>query len=79
MWEGKTEDELTTSFSDIFALDMFPVRQLILPFKLDQEFADVLVVRREYANHPRFNELKATLLCRLRPWVEKYSEIRLWE
>ncbi|MCT0215948.1 substrate-binding domain-containing protein [Synechococcus sp. CS-1330] len=79
MWEGKTEDELTTSFSDIFALDMFPIRQRILPVKLEQEFADVLVIRREYANHPRFKVLKATLLERLRPWVEKYPEIHLCE
>lgn len=78
-WEGRTEDELTTSFSDVFCLDMFSVRQHILPVKLEQEFADVLVVRREFTNHPRFNELKATLLERLRPWVEKYPEILLCE
>ena len=78
-WEGRTEDELTTSFSDVFALDMFPIKQRILPVKLEQEFADILVVRREFAHHPRFNELKTTLLRRLRPWVEKYPEIHLRE
>ncbi len=78
-WEVKAENELMTSFSNVFALGMFPFSQRILPFKLEQEFADILVVRREFANHPRFNKLKATLLDRLRPWVEKYPEIRLCE
>ena len=78
-WEGRTEDELTTSFSDVFALDMFPIKQRILPVKLEQEVADILVVRREFAHHPRFNELKSILFDRLRPWVEKYPEIHLCE
>jgi hypothetical protein len=78
-WEGRTEDELTTSFSDVFCLDMFPVRQRILPVKLEQEFADILVVRREYSEHPRLLELKTTPFDRLKPWVEKFPEIRLCE
>ena len=78
-WEGRTEDQLTTSFSNVFCLDMFQSRQRILPFKLDQEFEDVLTVRREFANHPRLNDLKTTLLDRLRPWKKKYPEIRLCE
>jgi hypothetical protein len=76
---GRTEDELTTSFSSVFALDMFPTRRRILPVKLEREFADILLVRREFACHSRLNELKATLLGRLRPWVETYPEIHLCE
>ena len=78
-WEGKTENELTTSFSSVFALDMFADKQRILPIKLEQEFGDVLVVKREYAYHPRFLELKRTLLDRLRPWTKLHPEIRIFQ
>ena len=76
-WEGRTEDELTTSFSSLFSLDMFGIKHRILPLKLDQEFGDVLVVRREFSAHPRLLELKSTLSDRLKPWAQRYPEIRL--
>ena len=78
-WEGRTEDELTTSFSSFFCLDMLAGKHRILPVKLKQEFGDILVVRREYSDHPLLLELKSILLDRLKPWAEKYPEIRLCE
>jgi hypothetical protein len=76
-WEGRTEDDLTTSFSSLFCLDMFAGKQSILPIKLDQEFGDVLVVRREYSDHPRLLELKSTLFDRLKPWAASHPGIRI--
>ena len=76
-WEGRTESELITSFTSIFSLDMFATKQRIIPIKIEQEFGDVLVVKREYADHPRLSQLKVTLMDRLKPWVEKYPEVRL--
>ena len=76
-WEGKTENELTISFSSTFSHEMFACKQRIIPIELNQEFGDVLVVKREYADHPRLSQLKATLMDRLKPWVEKYPEVRL--
>jgi len=78
-WEGRTEDELTTSFSSLFSLDMFGIKHRILPLKFDQEFGDVLVVRREFSAHPRLLELKSTLSDRLKSWAQRYPEIRLCE
>jgi hypothetical protein len=78
-WEGRTENELTTSFSSVFALDMFAEKQRILPIKLQQKFGDVLVVKREYADHPRLLELKCNLLDRLKPWAKLYPEIRVFK
>ena len=76
-WEGRTESELITSFTSIFSLDMFATKQRIIHIKIEQEFGDVLVVKREYADHPRLSQLKVTLMDRLKPWVEKYPEVRL--
>ena len=78
-WEGRTERELTTSFCSLFSLDMFAEKQRVLPVKLHQEFGDVLVVRREYSDHPSLLSLKSTLSDRLRPWKERYPEVRLCE
>ena len=60
-WEGKTEEELTFSFASFFLLDMFGEKCCVSPIELDQELGDILVVRREYADHPRLLELKNTL------------------
>ena len=78
-WEGRTEDELTTSFSNLFSLDMIANKHRILPIKFDQKFGDVLVVRRQYSDHPRFLVLKITLLERLKPWAKLHPDIRLCE
>lgn len=78
-WDSKMDGELTFAFASLFTLDMFGEKRFILPIEFDQKLGDILVVRREYAHHPRFNELKTTLLRRLRPWVEKYPEIHLCE
>jgi len=58
---------------------MFAEKQRVLPVVLDQEFGDVLVVRREFSAHPRLLELKSTLSDRLKPWAQRYPEIRLCE
>ena len=58
---------------------MLAGKHRILPVKLKQEFGDVLVVRRDYSDHPLLLELKSILLDRLKPWAEKYPEIRLCE
>jgi hypothetical protein len=76
LWEERMEAELMTSFSSLLSLDMFAEKQRILPIKLDQEFGDVLVVRRDYASHPRLLQLKNTLFDRLGPWVERFPAIR---
>ena len=76
-WEGRTEHELITAFSTTFSLDMFASKQRIIPIKLEQEFGDVLVVRKEYADHPKASQLKSTLMDLLKPWVEQYPEVRL--
>ena len=76
-WEGRTEHELITAFSTTFSLDMFASKQRIILIKLEQEFGDVLVVRKEYADHPKASQLKSTLMDRLKPWVEQYPDVRL--
>jgi hypothetical protein len=78
-WEGRTEDELTASFSKMFSLDMIADKHRILPIKFDQKFGDILVVRREYSDHPRFLALKSTLLERLKPWAKLHPDIRICE
>lgn len=76
-WEGRNATELTTSFASIFGLDFFDPPQKILPFQLYKEFGDVLVVKREFANHPMCQNLRNALHERLKPWANRYSEIRL--
>ena len=78
-WEGRNETEMTTTFASIFGLALFNETQKILPFKLHQIFGDVLVVKRTFADHPRVHELRKVLRSRLRPWAEKYPEIRVCE
>ena len=78
-WEGRTEDELTNSYSNLFSLDMIANKHHILPIKFDQKFGDILFVRRNYSDHPRFLALKSTLLERLKPWAKLLPDIRFCE
>jgi len=74
-WEGRTERELTTSFTSIFGLASFSPEIKILPLSLEQFFGNILVVRREFAEHPRLKALINILFSRLEPWASQYPEI----
>jgi hypothetical protein len=76
-WEGRNETELTTSFASIFSANLHNSTQRVLPYKLDMECGDFLVVKKEFANHPLCQNLRQVLHDRLRPWAEQYPEIRL--
>jgi hypothetical protein len=76
-WEGRNATELTTSFASIFGASFHNVTQRILPYKLDINCGDFLVVKREYANHPLCQNLRQILHDRLKSWANKYPEIRL--
>jgi hypothetical protein len=76
-WEGRNSTELTTSFSSIFGLDIFGPPQKILPYKLEINLGDILVVKREFANHPLCQNLRQLLHDRLKPWADRFPEIRL--
>lgn len=76
-WEGRTERELTTSFASVFGLESFSHEVKILPFSLNQFFGNILVVRREFAEHQRFRALLGILFSRLEPWADRYPEIML--
>jgi len=76
-WEGRNATELTTSFASVFGMDLYDPPQRILPYKLDIECGDILVVKREFANHPMTHNLSQVLYDRLKPWASQYPEIRL--
>ena len=74
-WEGRWESELLVGYASIFSIDFYPQPQYFLPLQLPLLVGDNLVVKREYAGHPRLLQLLAKLRERLRPWLEANPEL----
>jgi DNA-binding transcriptional LysR family regulator len=74
-WEGRWEAELLVGYASIFSIDFYPQPQYFLPLQLPILVGDNLVVKREYAEHPRLQQLLADLRQQLKPWLEANPEL----
>lgn len=74
-WEGRWEAELLVGYASIFSINFYPQPQYFLPLQLPIQVGDNLVVKREYADHPRLRQLLAHLRQQLKPWLEANPEL----
>ena len=72
---GLTADQLTISYVSSFTLGFYADPMVVLPIDLNHFVGQTLVVRREYANHPRIQSLLVQLKEGCRSFARKYPDI----
>ena len=77
LWEGRVERDLVIGYATAFTIGLFETAQVILPLPPLLEVGDTLVLRREYAEHPRLLELLRHLRLRARALSEQYPDVSL--
>lgn len=76
-WEGRVESELIVGYATAFTLQLFRDPQVVLPVPISLEVGDSLVVRRDFASHPRLLELLARLRATAAALAERHPEVTL--
>ena len=77
LWEGRTADQLTVGYATAFTLQLFPTPQVVLPVSIDLAVGDSVIVRRCYADHPRFLALLGLLRQRVSELAETLPELTI--
>ena len=70
-------DPLAVSPSSLFTIHLFPSKQVVLPLEIPIQVGDSLIVRREYASHPRLAPLLAHLRQTALQLAERHGEVEL--
>jgi hypothetical protein len=73
-WEGKGEQELQVAYATVLS-EQVAGRLVRLPLPLPISSGEALVVRREWAGHPRTLALAELLRRRLEPWAVAHGEL----
>ena len=76
-WEGRISDTLVVGYASAFSLRLFDSPQVVLPLSIDLEVGDTLVVRRDFADHPRLQQLLAQLRLSAVELARLHPEVRL--
>lgn len=74
-WEERWQSELLVGYASVFSIEFYPQPHYSLPVQLPFMVGDNLVVKREFANHPRLLKLLADLRKRLNPWLKAHPEL----
>lgn len=76
-WQRKAlnPSDLVVGYATAFTLSFFPSPQHILPLQIPLEVGDSLVVRRDYATHPRLLQLVEKLRTRAAELAQQYPEV----
>ena len=77
LWEGKTEQELTIGYGTALSLRLLGPAMQQLPLQLPIHSGEALVVRREFASMPPFQQLASTLHQRLSQLARQLAEITM--
>jgi hypothetical protein len=77
LWEGKAEQELTIGYGTALSLELSGPTMRRLPLQLPIQSGEALVVRRDFADTPRFQELTRTLHARLSKLAARLPEITM--
>ncbi len=75
-WEGRIED-LIVGYATCFTIDYFQTSQVFLPIAIPLVVGDSLIVRRDFADHPRFLELLHYLKGKALQLSERFPEVRI--
>ena len=78
-WQSKARypADLLVSPTSVFTISFFPTPQVILPIPIPLEVGDSLVIRRDYATHPRLLKLLEHLRNRAKQLAQQYPEVRI--
>lgn len=74
-WEGRVESDLVIGYATVFSMSFFKTPQVVLPLPIPLEVGDSLVVRRDYATHPRLLQLLEQLRSKALVLANQYSEV----
>jgi DNA-binding transcriptional LysR family regulator len=75
-WEGLSEQQLMVGYATVLSEQVAgPLERL--PFTLPVSSGEALVVRREWAAHPRLQALAAELRQLLEPWAQRHPELEI--
>lgn len=77
LWEGKTEDNVTVAYATSFTMDMFPDKMIPLPIDISMDVGDVLIVRRSFVDHSRFQVMLKDLQDRAVQLANQYADVTL--
>jgi hypothetical protein len=78
-WQRKAQnpDDLVIGYATAITISYFPDKPFILPLQIPLEVGDSLVVRRDYANHPRLLCLLDFLRNKSALLAQQYPDIRI--
>ena len=76
-WLGMTSDQVSVGYASVFSIDLFPEPMVFLPIDLNFEVGETLVVKREFADHPRFRELLGLRQSCVAQLSQRYPEVSL--
>lgn len=76
-WEGRVESDFVIGYASAFTMGLFQSRQVILPVSIPMQVGDSLVVRREFAEHPRLVALLAQLQQKSLELQKTFPEVEI--
>jgi hypothetical protein len=76
-WEGMTEDQATVGYATAFSEKVFEFPTVNLPIDLSLSVGDTIIVKRTYADHPRFTQLLKHLQSRARELSTEEKDVSL--
>jgi len=76
-WEGRVVSDLVVGYATAFSLSLFRRPQVVLPIHIPLEVGDTLVVKRDYASHPRRALLLQWLKWRAQDLARLYQDVEL--
>lgn len=77
-WEGIIDSHPVVGYATALTMPLFKAPPFILPLDISLEVGDSLIVRRDYANHPRLLKLLQHLLSRAEYLAKEYQEVRVF-
>jgi DNA-binding transcriptional LysR family regulator len=76
-WEGRSESDLVIGYGTPLSMHVAGGNLVRLPLQLPFDSGDALVFRKEYALHPRVNELIDHLVAQLKQLAQVIPEIEI--
>lgn len=76
LWEGRGEEQLLVAYATLLS-EQIAGCLVRLPLALPVQSGEALVVRRDWLDHPRLQELAALLRHRLEPWARQSPELEI--
>lgn len=76
-YQNKISSGLAVNYATCLTIDFFDTPQVVLPLYIPLEVGDTLIVRHEYADHPRLQELLNYLKGKALQIAERFPEVHI--